>query len=74
MIPQYIEALEDAQQQAKRANMPIDDATLVMYVTRVMLSTERNPRQKTCGGTSARSTGRGKIGRPLTPRPNAKPS
>ena len=40
-IPQYIKALKDAQQQAKRANMPIDDATLVMYATRAMLSKER---------------------------------
>ena len=43
-ILQYIEALEGAQQQAKRANMPIDDATLVMYATRVMLSTEQYPK------------------------------
>ena len=40
-IPQYIKALENAQQQAKRAKMPIDDATIVMYTTRAMLSTER---------------------------------
>ena len=39
IIPQYIEALEDAQQQAKRAKILIDDATLVMYVMRAMLST-----------------------------------
>ena len=43
-IPHYIEALEDTQQQAKRAKVPIDDATLVMYATRAMLSTERYPR------------------------------
>ena len=41
MIPQYIEELEDAQQQAKRAKMLIDDANLVMYVIRAMFSTER---------------------------------
>ena len=38
-IPQYIEALKDLQQQAKRVKMPIDDATLFMYATRDMLST-----------------------------------
>ena len=38
-IPQYIEAIEDLQQQAKHAKIPIDDATLVMYATRAMLST-----------------------------------
>ena len=43
-IPHYIEALEDTQQQAKRAKMPIDDATLVMYATRAMLSIERYPK------------------------------
>ena len=40
-IPQYIKVLEDAQQQAKRAKMPINAATLVMYATRAMLSTDR---------------------------------
>ena len=44
-IPQYIEALEDAQQQAKRTNMPIDDATLVIYARRAMLSIERYPKE-----------------------------
>ena len=29
-IPQYIKALEDAEKQAKRAKMPIEDATLVI--------------------------------------------
>ena len=43
-ITQYIESLEDAQQQAKRENMPIDDTTLVMYATRAMLPTEQYPR------------------------------
>ena len=43
-ILQYIEALDGAQQQAKRANMTIDDATLVMYATRVMISTEQYPK------------------------------
>ena len=43
-IPQYIEALEDAQQQAKHVKMLIDDATLVMNATRAMLSTERYPK------------------------------
>ena len=37
--PQYIEALEDVQKQAKRAKMPIDNATLIMYATRAMIST-----------------------------------
>ena len=40
-IPQYIEALEDAQKQAERAEMPIEDATLVMLATKAMLATER---------------------------------
>ena len=43
-IPQYTEALEDAQEQAKCAKMPINNATLVIYVTRAMLSTERYPK------------------------------
>ena len=38
-ILSYIEALEDAQQKSKRTKMPINDATLVMYATRSMLST-----------------------------------
>ena len=35
---------EDAQQQAKCVKIPIDDATLVMYATRAMLSIERYPK------------------------------
>ena len=38
----YIEALKDAQQQAKCAKMPIGDATLVMYAMRAMISTEQH--------------------------------
>ena len=43
-IPQYIEALEDTQQQAKCAKMLIKDANLVIYATRSMLSTEQYPK------------------------------
>ena len=43
-IPQYIEALEDEQQQAKRVKMLINDTTLIMYATRAMKSTGRYPK------------------------------
>ena len=43
-IPQYVEAMEDAQKQAARARMPIADATLVMIATKAMLSTGRFPK------------------------------
>ena len=39
--PQHIEALEDAQQQAKRTEILIDDATFVMYATTAILSIQR---------------------------------
>ena len=42
-IDQYIQALEEAQQQAARVGMPITDATLVMIATKVMLATQRFP-------------------------------
>ena len=44
-IPEHTEELEDAQQQAKCAKMPTDDATLVMYAARDMLPTYRYPKE-----------------------------
>ena len=38
-IPQYIDALDKAQKQAERAEIPIADATLVMMSTKAMLET-----------------------------------
>ena len=43
MIAQYIRALEEAQQQATRASMPITDATLAMISTKAMLASQRFP-------------------------------
>ena len=43
LISQYIWALEEAQQQAARAGMPITDSTLVMIATKAMLVTHRFP-------------------------------
>ena len=43
-IPQYIAALEKAQLQAARAEMPIPDNYLMMVATKAMLSSERYPR------------------------------
>ena len=43
-IPQYIAALEKAQLQAARAEMPIPDNYLMMVATKAMLSSERFPR------------------------------
>ena len=43
-VPEYVEALQDAQLQAKRAKMPIEDTTLVMIATKAMLSTGRFPK------------------------------
>ena len=40
-IPQYIVALERAQLQAARAEMPIPDNYLMMVATKAMLSSER---------------------------------
>ena len=45
-IPQYIAALEKAQLQAARAEMPIPDNYLMMVATKAMLSSERFPRAK----------------------------
>ena len=45
-IPQYIVALEKAQLQAARAEMPIPDNYLMMVATKAMLSSERFPRAK----------------------------
>ena len=43
-IPQYIAALEKAQLQVSRAEMPIPDNYLMMVATKAMLSSERFPR------------------------------
>ena len=42
-IPQYIAALEKAQLQAARAEMPIPDNYLTIVVTKTILSSERFP-------------------------------
>ena len=42
-IAQYISTLEERQQQAARAGMPIMDATLVMIATKAMLVTHWLP-------------------------------
>ena len=44
-IPQYIALLEDAQKKAKRANMPIADAKLVMMASTAVLSVQHFPRK-----------------------------
>ena len=38
-IAQYIQALDEAQQQTSRAGMPIMDATIFMIATKAMLAT-----------------------------------
>ena len=43
-IPQYIEAMERAQKQSKRANNEIGDAMLVNMGTKAMLATKRFPK------------------------------
>ena len=43
-IPQYIDALEKAQKEAERSEIPIADATLVMMATKYILETERYPK------------------------------
>ena len=42
-IPQYIAALEKAQLQAARMEMPIPDNYLMMVATKAILSSERFP-------------------------------
>ena len=42
-IPQYIAALEKAQLQTARAEIPIPDNYLIMVATKAMLSSERFP-------------------------------
>ena len=42
-IAQEIQALEEAQQQAARAVMPITDATLFMIATKEILATQSFP-------------------------------
>ena len=44
-IPQYIALLEDAQKKAKRANMPIADAELVMMASTAVLAVQHFPRE-----------------------------
>ena len=43
-IPEYVNALEDAQKRFKRAGNPIMEDTLLLIATNAMLSTERFPR------------------------------
>ena len=43
-IPQYVEAMERAQKQSKRADNEINDAMLVNMATKAMLATERFPK------------------------------
>ena len=43
-ILEYINALEDAQKQSKRANNLITNGTLVLIATNVMLTTKQPPR------------------------------
>ena len=43
-IPQYIEALEEAQAQVKRVEIPITNKTLAIYATKAMLSSGRYPK------------------------------
>ena len=49
-MPEYINTLEDAQKQSRRANHDITDATLLLMATNAMLATQRFPRQRTLGG------------------------
>jgi len=44
-IPQYIALLEDAQKKAKRAQMPIADAELVMMASTAVLAVQHFPRE-----------------------------
>ena len=44
-IPQYIALLEDAQKKAKRAQMPISDAKLVMMASTAVLAVQHFPRE-----------------------------
>ena len=44
-IPQYITLLEDAQKKAKRGNMPITDAKLVMMALAAVLAVHHFPRE-----------------------------
>jgi hypothetical protein len=44
-IPQYIALLEDAQKKAKRAQMPIADAELVMMASTAVLAMQHFPRE-----------------------------
>jgi len=44
-IPQYIALLEDAQKKAKRAQMPIADAELVMMAFAAVLAVQHFPRK-----------------------------
>ena len=43
-MPEYINALEDAQKQSRRANHSIADTTLLLIATNAMLATQRFPR------------------------------
>ena len=43
-MPEYINALEDAQKQSRRVNHNITDATFLLMATNTMLATQRLPR------------------------------
>ena len=43
-IPEYINMLEDAQRQARRAERTIADETLLLFASTAMLTSERFPR------------------------------
>ena len=43
-IPEYIEAMEEAQEQSDHTDNKISDAMMVNIATKAMLSTERNPK------------------------------
>ena len=54
-IPQYIAALEKAQLQSTRVEMPVPDNYLMMVATKAMLSSEGFPGTIRTGKTSKRS-------------------
>ena len=73
-IPEYINALEDSQNQSNRAGNPITNTTLLLIATNTILYTERLPRAEKSGRTSASKRRIGTPRKLCTSQLNRRPS
>ena len=65
-IPEYINMLEDAQKQARRAGRAIADETLLFFASTAMLTTDRYPSTNDDLEDRSEEQKHGPTGRPVT--------